>query len=38
MLRATIVAALLVGAFYYLVEVQGFGFDDIPRIAPENPA
>ena len=38
MLRATIVAALLVDAFYYLVEVRGFGFDDIPRIAPEKPA
>lgn len=36
MLRATLLAALLVGAFYYAVEIKGFGFDDIPRIAPER--
>ena len=39
MLRAvlwtTLVTAIIVGGFYGLTNVLGFGFDDIPRIVPD---
>jgi predicted secreted protein len=35
MLRATIVSALIFGALYYLNQVLGYTFDDIPRIIPD---
>ena len=35
MIRTTIVAAVIFGAFYVLTQGLGFGIDDIPRIVPE---
>lgn len=35
MLRATIVSALIFGVLYYLTQVLGYSFDDIPRILPD---
>ncbi|MGE0501915.1 MAG: DUF1467 family protein [Rhizobiaceae bacterium] len=34
-IRTTIVAAMIVGAFYGLTKGLGYSFDDIPRIVPE---
>ena len=33
--RTTIVAAIIFGALYYLNQVAGYSFDDLPRIVPE---
>lgn len=33
--RATIVAAVVCGLFYFVTKGLGYGFDDIPRIAPD---
>ncbi|SMH47736.1 DUF1467 family protein [Mesorhizobium australicum] len=35
MVRTTIVAAIIFGGLYYLNQVAGYSFDDLPRIAPE---
>jgi len=32
---ATVLAAIVCGIFFYLTVVLGYGFDDIPRIAPK---
>ena len=34
MLRTTVISAILFGGLYYLNQVAGYGFDDIPRIVP----
>ena len=34
-LRTTVVTLLVMGASYLIVNVWGFGFDDIPRIVPD---
>lgn len=34
-IRTTIVAVLIFGAFYVLTRVYGFTFNDIPRVLPD---
>lgn len=34
-LRTTLVTALIMGALYLVVNVWGFGFDDIPTFVPD---
>ena len=33
--RTTIVAVIIFGALYYLNQVAGYSFDDLPRFVPE---
>ncbi|MDZ5696943.1 DUF1467 family protein [Chelativorans sp. M5D2P16] len=35
MIRTTVLTVLLIGAYYTLTAVLGFGFEDIPRIVPD---
>lgn len=35
MVRATIVTAVICGAFFAVTRGLGYGFDDIPRIVPD---
>ncbi|MFU0503245.1 DUF1467 family protein [Pseudaminobacter sp. NGMCC 1.201702] len=34
-IRTTIAAIIIFGAFYYVTVVAGYGFDDIPSFLPE---
>ncbi len=35
LLRTTVVATVLFGLFWYVTQIAGFGFDDLPAIIPD---